>query len=62
MAGDAIDNILVKYVDVLYIEDSVTAVLTDHDVMSKYGKNIRNMVNLINALWKENQKLKGKQS
>ena len=62
MAGDAIDNILVKYVDVLYIEDSVTAVLMDHDVMSKYGKNIRNMVNLINALWKENQKLKGKKS
>lgn len=60
MAGDTIDNILVKYVDELFIEDTVTAVLMDHDIMSKYGKNIRNMVNLINSLWKENQELKGK--
>ena len=58
MAGGIIDNILIKYVDELLIDDTVTAVLMDHDVMSKYGKNIKNMVNLINRLWKENQELK----
>lgn len=58
MAGGVIDNILIKYVDELFIEDTVTAVLMDHEVMSKYGKNMKNMVNLINRLWKENQELK----
>ena len=58
IAGETIDNILVKYVDELSIEDTVTAVLMDYDVMAKYGKNIKNMVNLINSLWKENQELK----
>lgn len=58
VAGEVIDRILVKYVDKIFLENTVTAILMDRDVMSKYGKNIRNMVNLINVLWKENQELK----
>lgn len=71
-AGEVADNILIKYLteveytndfgDIggLNIEDTITAILMDREVMTKYRKNIRNMVNLINILYKENQALKEK--
>ncbi len=61
-AGMVIDSILAKYIDELFIEDSVSTILMDREVMSKYGNNIRNMVNLIYSLWKENQELKKKET
>lgn len=75
-AGEVADHILIKYLteveytnehtnDFAYIgwldiEDTITAILMDREVMTKYRKNIRNMVNLINILYKENQALKEK--
>ena len=42
------------------MDGTITELMSDNDVMKEYGKNIRNMVNLINILYKENELLKSK--